>query len=363
MSNNHTNIAVPPTVNYNHQRVVVTGANGFIGRRLVAGLIKANAKVTVLLRSKHGSRYFEACGAKIVICQLRGGPQLDAALKGHDILFHFAYDIRASGADNLAAFSALYGSAQRGGIKRIIHASSITVYDDWPAGNIAETSPVSTQSGGDYRQAKIAMEEQLLQGNMPAAILQPTIVYGPASPLWTYAPQAALRRGPVVLPDPVGTCAAVYVDDVAMAALRAGVLQDLGQERFIISGPDAPTWAEFYQAHVRLIGAGAVITEPKCNLEARLPGKDGASTNQTPSTAARISSGLRRMMGSRRFDKLTSKIRARLPGGPTYPDRHLLDLYVSRPIVSDALTRTRLGYEPAYALEAGMAAIAKSDRG
>jgi nucleoside-diphosphate-sugar epimerase len=356
------------TVDFKGARAVVTGANGFIGRSLVAGLLRANAKVTVLLRSGHGKGHFRACGAEVVICPLVEGPGLETALQGHDMLFHFAYDVRASGADNLAAFSALYGAAARSGITRIIHASSIVVYDDWPNGQISENSPVSTNSGGDYRQAKIAMENALLSGNMAAAILQPTIVYGPGSALWSAAPQAALRKGPVVLPDPPGICPAVFVEDVVSAALLAGALPDLGKERFIVTGPDTRTWADFYRGHAKHIQTGSIKLVPVAELRARVPPPVHTGEQKGPSMAARISTVLRRLIGSRRFEWVMSALRARLSGsgsgpgsGPIYPAPHMLDLYAADVSVSSDYACSRLGYQPEFDMTTGLSTVATSD--
>lgn len=341
---------------------LVTGANGFIGRRLVAGLLAANAKVTVLLRSRHDRGYFVALGADVAICKLMPGPELDAAIGGQNMLFHFAYDVRASGAENLAAFSALHDAAARSGITRIIHASSIVVYDDWPNGKITESSPIGTSGGGDYRQAKIAMEARLLNGGIPVAILQPTIVYGPGSFLWTDAPQAALRKGPVVLPDPVGICPAVFVDDVVMAALLAAALPGLERERFLITGPDTPTWADFFQAYARLIGTGTVMFVPIEELKTQVSASPPTGADSGPSMTARISASLRRIIGSRQFDQFIAGLRIRQPGrGPVYPAPHMLELYAATPAVSSRHACSRLGYDPKFNLKAGTSVIEISD--
>ncbi len=345
----------------NGVKVVITGANGFIGQCLVAALLDIGAIVTVLLRSRHGKSELEARGAEVVVCQLVPGRKLEQALTDQSVLFHFAYDVRASGDNNLAAFSALYAAAQQAGVDRIIHASSIVVYDDWPNGKLTEASPISTPDGGGYRQAKIAMERALLQGDMPAAILQPTIVYGPGSALWTLAPQAALRKGPIVLPEPVGRCAAVYVDDVVSAALLAARVADLAQERFIINGPDTPSWGAFFEAHARLIGTGAIEYVPLAQLQAKLPAPTGPQTGRSPSVAARVSALLRRTVGSQRFDRVALSFRARLPSqGQTLPDRGRLALYAAEPAVSTKRAQERLGYIAQFDLPAGMAEMARS---
>ena len=347
--------------NLGGKHVLITGANGFIGRRLFAALIQAKAKVTVLLRSGHDQGYFVTKGAKVIICKLAPSAKLDAALRGQEVLFNLAYDMRAGGQANMHAFSSILDSAKRGGVKRIIHTSSIVVYDDWPNGQINETAPISTVSGGDYRQTKIAMETKLLGGKIAAAILQPTIVYGPGSPQWTLSPLAALRKGTVALPDPVGICPAVFVDDVVNSAILAANLPDLAQERFIISGPDRSTWEDFFQGYAKMTKSGEVMRVPLSELQALVPTPPLMDANPGIPVAARISATVRRIVGSRRFDRVLARLRnRRSKRGPIYPDQYSLDLYAANPIISSEYAFSRLGYEPKFDLEAGMSEISKS---
>src|SRR4029450_2339418 len=52
-----------------------------------------------------------------------------------------------------------------------------------------------------------------------------------------------------------GICNAVYVDDVVSALLLAAVSVRAPGERFLISGPEHPTWAEFFGGFARMLGA------------------------------------------------------------------------------------------------------------
>ncbi len=340
------------------QAVAVTGATGFIGQRLVAALLQAGAQVTALVRSRHGAAALQALGVRVVVAPLVAGPGLRDALAGQAVLFHLAYDMRGSGADNLAAFQALLAAAK--GVGRIVHASSAVVYDDWPDGRLTEASPISTATGSGYRQAKMAMEALLMAQSVPVAILQPTIVWGNGSPQWTEAAFGALRRGGVVLPDPVGLCPALHVDDLVQAALLAAVVPGLGQERFLIDGPERISWAAFYQAHAECIGAGQVQLQPLAALQARLgPIMAPPGPPRGPSAAAKVSAGLRRLVGNRRFEAVVGAAKALVGGkGTVYPDRSALILYAARPEVVTELARTRLHYAPKVTLAAGLAAIA-----
>ena len=342
------------------KKVAVTGAGGFIGSRIVAALLAEGAQVTAVLRSGHDAARLRAMGARPVVAPLKPGTRLERALSGAGALVNAAHDMRAGLAENLAAFDALLAAAARAGIPRIVHLSSAVVYDDWPDGALSEDSPISTGTGGAYRQAKIAMENKLLAMDIDVAILQPTIVYGPGSAFWTEAPLAALAAGGVVLPDPCGLCPAVHVDDVARAAVLAVAAPARLHDRFLVAGPDSPGWDAFYQGYREIAGRGEILRRPVGELAARLgpdPAGDGG-----PSAAARLSAVLRRVIGSRRFDRLLARLRPRARG-PVWPDPHLLALYRARPEISTARARRALGYVPRVDFASGLAGIARSRRG
>lgn len=336
------------------RRVVVTGGRGFIGRRLIAALVRDGAGVTAILRSGHDAADLRAVGAQIEIAALTDPAAMTRILTGCDTLFHFAYDVRASGADNRAAFHILTRAAADARVARIVHASSAVVYDTWPAGPITPATPITAGQGGDYRRTKAAMEQALIGGPTPAAILQPTIVYGPGSALWTDAPIRALRAGGIVLPDPPGLCPAIHVDDIVEAAIRAALLPDLTRERFLLSGPDRMTWADFYNGYAAHIGTGQVILRPHADLAARL-GPPSDTAPKGPSAAARISAALRRTLGSRRFDAILATLRP--AKDPTYPERSALALYSASPVLDLSATEARLGFAPSIDFQQGLATL------
>lgn len=337
------------------QPVFVTGATGFIGSRLVPALLEAGAKVTALLRSRHGARGLEAMGVRVITGALDDSAALQTALQGQSVLFHLAYDVRASAASNLAAFDTLRGAAETAGVGRIVYTSSIVTYDGWPHLDLTEDSPQAPAGDASYQQAKVTMEQALMQGNCPTAILQPTLVYGPGSMLWTDQLADWMAAGTVVLPEPEGLCNAVFVDDLVQAMLRAAQLEGLRQERFIISGPAPVAWSDLLLGYAGIIGHGAVRHVPLSTLEARLPPEDISETSDTPSLAARVSATARMWIGSKRFEKLVRAVKQRRPQhGDIFPDRYMLDLYSARGRCRIDHARARLGYAPSYTLEAGL---------
>lgn len=343
------------------RRVVVTGAAGFIGQHLIRSLCLSGADVTALVRNAHGIPALAATGARVVICPLTDVRALTQELSESETVFHFAYDIRASGTENLAAFEVVLGAVRQSGVRQIVHASSVVVYDDWPNSVIDEASPIGLETGSAYRQTKIRMEAQLFDSGLDAAILQPTIVYGPGSSLWTTAPMAALRRGGIVLPDPVGTCPLVYVDDVVQAALLAAAKLHSGCERFLVSGSDDLTWADFFNAYAEIAGSGDVILRPLSDLEAGLGPPGVAAVASGPSVAGLMSARLRKLLGNQRFEAVVVRARRMVPGRKlTLPDRNLLNLYAASPKVSVEKANTLLGYAPKVRFSDGLRAIRSS---
>ncbi|OSP55079.1 NAD(P)-dependent oxidoreductase [Pseudoruegeria sp. SK021] len=339
------------------RHVIVTGASGFIGRQLTAGLCQSGAIVTVLVRTKHRRVELESLGARVVLCSLTDQAGLLKAMAGCKTLFHFAYDVRAPAHENIEVFDCVMAAARQAGITQVIHASSVVVYDRWPSGTIDETSPIGSAGGGMYRQAKIAMEHRLMQSGLAVAILQPTIVYGPGSTLWTDAPLLALRCGGLVLPDPVGLCPAVYVDDVVQAALQSAIMVTDRPERFVISGPDTLTWRDFYRAYAAMIGTGDVISTPFNQVSDALGGTRNTS-HTGPGLAEKFSARLRKVFGQSRFEAFVGLVRTRLAGqSPTLPDRERLELYTGNPQVSIQLARERLRFTPNFHLKDGISSI------
>ena len=338
------------------RRVFVTGAPGVIGRRLVAALVRAGADVGVLTRSRSGLADLPA-GVRAVIGGMDDPALLARALAGADVLFNLAYDVRASAAENLAGFERLITAAGTAAVGRIVHLSSIVVYDAWPGADCTEAGPMERPGGSAYRQAKIAMERRLVAGALPAAILEPTIVYGPGSALWTDGFARALLAGGVVLPDPEGLCNGVFVEDVVQACLKAAVLADLGRERFVISGPEPFAWSALLQGYASALGRGEIHPVSVAAILARLGPKPDETTDRPPAPAARVSALLRRLIGHRRFEALVGAVRRRMRAGARMePDHHLLEEFTGRGICRIDHARARLGYAPEYDLAAGLAA-------
>ena len=131
-------------------RALVTGANGFLGQRVVAALLAQGHVVRALVRPATAAEKIAwPDSVEIVRGDLRSARGLVPAFEGVDVLVHLAAAVTGgedamfastvSGTERL--LTAMAGTACR----RIVLASSFAVYD-WSAirGTLDENSPVET---------------------------------------------------------------------------------------------------------------------------------------------------------------------------------------------------------------------------
>ena len=345
-------------------RVLVTGASGFIGGRLVERLgLGGGMPVTALLRSLAGAARIARFPVRLVQGSLEDADALDRAVAGCEVVFHCAHDFSAE-APNLAGAEALAGACLRHGVRRLVYLSSFSVYEPLASGEIVETSawPACEQP---YVLAKRRTETALLArvrtGGLPVVILQPTVVYGPFCKPWTITPARLMRTGRIVLPDGgEGLCNAVYVDDLVDAMLLAADARGATGERFLVSGAQPVTWREFYAAFERMLSVSGVATLPSAEIERlQLQGEDEVDLRAvsrdlrrvTRWRPARLAADLMRTaIGTARWERLK---------GFTPPPLHLpggarLDMYRAKPWVRIDKARDGLAYAPSRDLALGM---------
>ena len=242
--------------------VLVTGGTGFIGGWLVERLVREGVRVRAAIRHFRNMARLARFSPEMVEPRLfeMGAPNIDAVVDdlvvGCAAVFHLAIDHESHRA-NVEAVRLLGAACIRHGA-RLVFTSSFTVYKPFPKGPLRESNPCCSDNASRLN-VNLACQRDVLrmvrQDGLDAAILQPTIVYGPFASSWTERQVDALLRGPLVLPERGdGICNAVYVGDVVDALIAAAVLAEAAGETFLISGGEYPTWYEFYRHYARAVG-------------------------------------------------------------------------------------------------------------
>lgn len=246
--------------------VLVTGATGSIGGRLVEKLvIEHQAQVRVLVRNLSNLSRISRLPVSVYQGDVTDFEAVGRAIQGCDFVFHCAYAfgtppveqerVAVDGSRNVAQ------AVLQHKVKSLVYVSSISVYEPLEDGDLDEMAP-KKPSGWTYADTKKKAEKVMLelhsQYGLPVAIVQPTIVYGPFVKGWTQSLLNQLKSGTVVLPDEgASLCNAVYIDDVADSLILAATNPKAIGETFLISGLEPVTWREFYRAYEDMLGITA----------------------------------------------------------------------------------------------------------
>ena len=355
-------------------KVLVTGGTGFIGGRLVERLIQENgAHVRCIIRNIGRATRVARFPIEIVRKDLSNPDDIDSAVEGMDYVFHCAYDLR-SRAQNIDGLRNLARACAKHSVRRLVHVSSFAVYAPFPDGPLTEGTRDGDRSVA-YTKAKLELEEIVLDfardGEVPATVVQPTIVFGPFCKPWTNAIAEMLIYGEVVLPDRgEGVCNAVYIDDLVDGLMLAAVCPAAVGERFIISGPLSVTWSTFFSEFARSLETKPPTYWPRDQIS-KASGGVLRSLRLAVADPRRLVKAIVTWNPAREIlqaglDAMPGPVRTAVMnyyfggggrrGGQTFlPDRQALAIYTSRTTVDCEKARSRLGYRPRFDFHRGMA--------
>ncbi len=173
--------------------LLVTGASGFIGSKLVAELARRGHTVRALVRPTASRQGLIGERITPVVGDITDPGSLPAAIVGCSGVFHLAACARNWAADprtffdvNVVGTRNVLAGAAAAGVERVVLTSTIVTFGPTPAGIVAnEAMPRSTpRYFTTYEETKVMAEREALARaaeGLPLVIVNPTRVYGPGT--------------------------------------------------------------------------------------------------------------------------------------------------------------------------------------
>ncbi len=212
--------------------LLLTGASGGLGRRLLAAL---GQKPDLNIRALVHKNLNIGSGCASVQGDVTRPETLDAALEGIDTVFHLAaithsnsearyQEVNVEGTGNLLAASV------RCGVKRFVHVSS----------------RAASPNGGSYSVGKLQSEELVKNSGIPWVILRPAEVYGPDSKDAVNKLAQWIRQYKIVpiVGDGKQILSPVLVDDILPAMVEAIFNPEATGRSFDLGGPESISYSD-----------------------------------------------------------------------------------------------------------------------
>ncbi|MGO9582243.1 MAG: hopanoid-associated sugar epimerase [Acidimicrobiales bacterium] len=174
-------------------RVLVTGADGFIGSAVTRALLARGAELVALLQPGVPHSNLDGLAVEPVVADLRDRPAVLAAAEGCRMIFHVAaiyrfwvrdaadfYEVNVGGSLNVI------NAARAAGVERVVYTSTVGTIglDGTDHDRAADETAWARISHlfGLYKQSKYVAEHEVLRAaaeGLPVVLVQPTLPLGP----------------------------------------------------------------------------------------------------------------------------------------------------------------------------------------
>lgn len=215
-------------------KVLVTGATGFTGSRVVPLLLDSGHEVRCFVRETSDRSQLGTLPVEWVTGDLSDNEALTSALRGVDALVNIA-------SLGFGHAESILRSAKEAGVRRGIFISTTAIF---------------TQLNAGSKSARLAAEEAIQASGLDYTILRPTMIYGSPRDRNMWRLIRLLRFSPIIpiFGDGESLQQPVFVDDVAQAVLLAlGTDVTIGKS-YNIAGKDPLTYNQVIDTVASALG-------------------------------------------------------------------------------------------------------------
>ena len=266
--------------------VLVLGGSGFIGRHLVAELVRRGKKVTGPSRRRERAKHLILLPTvEVVEADIFDRAVLDALVRRHDAVINLVGVLHGPDFDKPHAElpAAVVGACRASGVKRLIHMSALGAAPDAPS---------------RYQRSKGKGEQVVMEAaDVDVTVFRPSVVFGPEDRFLNLFAKLARVFPVLAVPSPEARFQPVYVGDVAQAFATALEDPDAIARRYDLVGPREYTLKELVSyvcqatgRHRLVAGLPGGIAHIQAFFLEKLPGqlmsRDNIRSMQVPNTSA-----------------------------------------------------------------------------
>lgn len=230
--------------------ILVTGAAGFAGSRIIARLAEQGAQPRALVRSSSQAAWLPTAGVEIVVGDTTEPASLGAAVAGVETIIHCAFITanRKQGPDvnyyatNVMGTRNLLAAAHKAGVARVIELGGLGTHPGAP---------------GSYMETRYEADEALKASGLAWSILGPSVQFGRGSAFFKGLADL-IRSVPLITPV-IGTgnlrFQPIWVEDVVTCLLKMAQEPAAYDGRVIeVGGPEIYTYNEMLDMLMAALG-------------------------------------------------------------------------------------------------------------
>jgi len=168
--------------------IFITGATGLVGGHAAEEALRRGHRVRALVRPTSDTRWLDQWGVETIVGDLQDRNTIRTGIAGADWVFNCAAKVGDWGALaefrqlNVEALRLLLDAATDSRIERLVHVSSLGVYEGRDHHGTDETVPPAANSLDAYTRSKTEAEALVLQyyrdRGLRATIVRPGFIYG-----------------------------------------------------------------------------------------------------------------------------------------------------------------------------------------